>query len=200
MEARCWSDYLCPWCYVGQDRDRLLTELGVTVVHLPYELHPEIPPEGRTVRPDGRLAPTLDRVAEACAEVGLAFRRPTRMPNTRAALATAEWLRRHDPAAFAEVHRELFAAHFVRGEPIDDPAVIGAIVAGAGGDAAEVRRAVDDGRAGRYVDESMAAARGHGIASTPTWLVGELQIPGAVDPATVTRWVQRLTRPVPPSA
>ena len=20
MEATCWSDYLCPWCYVGQDR------------------------------------------------------------------------------------------------------------------------------------------------------------------------------------
>ena len=29
MEATCWSDYLCPWCYVGQQRDGLFAELGV---------------------------------------------------------------------------------------------------------------------------------------------------------------------------
>ncbi|MEO6987107.1 MAG: DsbA family protein, partial [Aquihabitans sp.] len=86
MDATCWSDYLCPWCYLGQHRDRLLVDLGVTVTHLPYELHPEIPPEGRAVRPDGRLRTTFDRVEAACDEAGMPFRRPTRMPNTRRAL------------------------------------------------------------------------------------------------------------------
>ena len=62
MEARCWSDYLCPWCYVGRASSATIEELGVEVVHLPYELHPEIPPEGRAVRPDGRLGPTFDRI------------------------------------------------------------------------------------------------------------------------------------------
>lgn len=193
MEATCWSDYLCPWCYLGQHRDRLLTDLGVTVTHLPYELHPEIPPAGRTVRPDGRLRTTFDRLEVACDEAGMPFRRPTRMPNTRRALETAEWVRRHRPDAFSAVHRGLFHAHFAAGDPIDDPAVIDDIVATAGADAVAVRDAVDDGRATAFVDEAMTDARAAGITSTPTWLVGgRLTIPGALDPDTVTRWVSRL--------
>lgn len=193
MDATCWSDYLCPWCYLGQHRDRLLTDLGVTVTHLPYELHPEIPREGRVVRPDGRLRTTFDRLEAACDEADMPFRRPTRMPNTRRALETAEWVRRHEPDAFADVHRGFFNAHFVTGDPIDDANVIDDIVAAGGADAAVVRRSVDAGKATPFVDESMAEARAAGITSTPTWLVGgRLTIPGALDPDTVTRWVSRL--------
>ena len=47
VEAVVWSDYLCPWCYVGRDRTAAIEDLGVQVTPLPYELHPEIPPEGR---------------------------------------------------------------------------------------------------------------------------------------------------------
>lgn len=193
MDATCWSDYLCPWCYLGQHRDRLLTDLGVAVTHLPYELHPEIAPEGRTVRPDGRLRTTFERLETACYEVGMPFRRPNRMPNTRRALETAEWVRQHEPDAFAEVHRRLFHAHFAVGDPIDDHDVIEDIVTAAGADAAEVRQAVDAGRAAPLVDASMAEARAAGITSTPTWLIdGRLTIPGALDPETVIRWVSRL--------
>ena len=192
MEATCWSDYLCPWCYVGQARDDLLGELGVTVVHRPYELHPEIGPEGRRIRPDGRLAPTLDRIEVACAEAGLPFRRPTRMPNTRRALATAEWVRTHEPDAFAAVHRAFFAAQFADGLPLDDPDVLDELVAGAGASAPSVRAAVDDGRADVLVTASMEQARAHGIASTPTWVLdGGFVLPGALDADTMRRWVSR---------
>ncbi len=198
MDAICWSDYLCPWCYLGQHRDRLLTDLGVAVTHLPYELHPEIPPEGRPVRADGRLRTTSDRLEAACAEVGMPFRRPTRMPNTRRALETAEWVRQYEPEAFSAVHLGLFDAHFATGDPIDDPEVIDDIVASAGTDAAAVRDAVDTGRAAPLVDASMKEARAAGIVSTPTWLVdGRLTIPGALDPHTVTRWVSRLIQRSP---
>src|SRR4051794_35519593 len=55
MEATAWSDYLCPWAYLGRDRTRLMRDLGVTVTVQAYELHPEIPAEGVAVRPGGRL-------------------------------------------------------------------------------------------------------------------------------------------------
>lgn len=192
MEAVCWSDYLCPWCYVGQARDPIFERHGVTVVHRPYELHPEIPAEGRRVRPDGRLSPTFDRIEEACDDAGMPFRRPTRMPNTRRALATAEWVRVEHLSAFAAVHRGLFAAHFVTGDPIDDQDVLDAIVTAAGADASSVRDAIESGRADLLVARSMDEAREKGVTSTPTWLVGELAIPGALDDATLDRWVSRL--------
>ncbi|MEZ5176976.1 MAG: DsbA family protein [Acidimicrobiales bacterium] len=193
MEVPCWSDYLCPWCYVGQDRAKLLEERGVTVVHLPYELHPEIPAEGRRVRPDGRLEATFDRIEAACAEAGMPFRRPERMPNTRRALEPAEGVRRRHPDSFASLHAALFHAQFATGEPIDDPDVLDRLVAEAGAPAAVVRAAVEAGDASAAVDESMANAREAGVASTPAWSLGEgFVVPGVPDRATFGRWIDRL--------
>jgi predicted DsbA family dithiol-disulfide isomerase len=193
MEARCWSDYLCPWCYVGQDRSRQLEGLGVTVHHLPYELHPEIGPNGRRVRPDGRLRATFDRVAAACEEAGLPFRAPRRMPNTRRALETAEWVRIHHPSAAGALHAALFHAHFAAGDPLDDPDLLDQLVDAAGAPPWSVRDAVDGGEAAPLVDASMAAARELGVTSTPTWVLDTgFVVPGALDRATLERWITRI--------
>lgn len=193
VEAVCWSDYLCPWCYVAQHRDDLLRRLGVEVVHLPYELHPEIGPEGRRVRPDGRLQHTFDRIAVECEAAGLPFRPPTRMPNTRRALETAELVRQRHPDAFAAVHRGCFAAQFATGHPLDDADVLDEIVDRAGAPVAEVRTAVDAGAGRELVEASMARARAAGVTSTPTWVIGDgFVVPGALDPATMERWVTKL--------
>lgn len=171
----------------------MLEERGATVVHLPFELHPEIPAEGRRVRPDGRLGPTFDRVEAECERAGLPFRRPTRMPNTRRALETAEWVRTHHPAAFSSLHAALFRAHFADGEALDDPSLLDHLVAASGAPADAVRRAVEEGQASAAVDASMTAARDLGIASTPSWVLGEgFVVPGVPERETMARWVDRL--------
>jgi predicted DsbA family dithiol-disulfide isomerase len=193
VEATCWSDYLCPWCYVGQDRSALVEALGVPVVHRPFELHPEIPPTGRPIRSGGRLGPTLARIASECDAIGMPFRAPTRLPNTRRALETAEWVRIHHPAAASAVHAGLFRAHFAEGLAIDDPDVIDQIVADAGAPAASVRDAIDRGAASPLVDASMAEARANGVSSTPTWVLdGGFVIPGAIDRPTLERWITKI--------
>src|SRR3954471_14887944 len=123
MHVLVWSDYICPWAYLGRDRTALLRSLGVAVTAQPYELHPDIAAEGRAVRPDGRLARVYSDIARQCAEVGMLFRAPTRVPNSRRALETAEVVRQLDRAAFAAVDDALFAAHFVDGDDIGDPDV-----------------------------------------------------------------------------
>ena len=85
MQVTVWSDYLCPWCYLGLDRTHLLTELGIDVVIRPYELHPEIPLVGRAINEGGRTAAVFDMVGRECATFGLPFRRPARSPNTASA-------------------------------------------------------------------------------------------------------------------
>ncbi len=194
MEATCWTDYLCPWCYVGQHRDAMLGGLGITITHLPFELHPEIGPEGRRIRPDGRLSATFDRIQAECDAANLPFRRPTRMPNTRRALETAEVVRRNHPNHFAAVHAGLFEAQFATGAPLDDPAVLDEVVTAAGAPARQVRAAVDGGAGSPWVETSMVEARHRGVTSTPTWVLGDgFVLPGALDPATMERWVTRLT-------
>lgn len=182
MHALLWSDYICPWCYVAQDRTALLGALGVQVEHLPYELHPEIPREGRDLRaarPGGRSDTLYSRIEAECAEVGLPFRRPTRVPNSRLALEVAEHVRLHQPAAFDALDAALFRAHFVDGWAIDDPAVLDTLLTEAGADADAVLAAAGDGRTRAAVDESMAAALEEGVAGTPAYLIdGRLLLPG----------------------
>jgi DSBA-like thioredoxin domain len=37
-----WFDFICPFCYIAQDRNRILRDAGVAVVDLPMQIHPEI--------------------------------------------------------------------------------------------------------------------------------------------------------------
>ncbi|HEX7361410.1 MAG TPA: hypothetical protein VF283_13050 [Bryobacteraceae bacterium] len=63
----------------------------------------------------------LEREAK---EAGLVLNWPSRLPNTRHALAAAEWVRRHQPEKFARFQKALFAAHFVSGEDLGNTAIV----------------------------------------------------------------------------
>jgi len=193
MDAVVWSDYLCPWCYLGQARTAQLEALGVSVTVLPYELHPDIPVEGWTF--EGRRGLGLyERLSAQCADAGLpSLARPFRLPNTRAVLAAAEWVRRHAPDAHATLHASLFHALFVAGEDLADPTVIDDLVAAAGADAQACRRAVDDGELDAALAQSRELADEAGVAGTPAWLIeGRLLIPGLQAPEYFDRMVARL--------
>jgi predicted DsbA family dithiol-disulfide isomerase len=188
-----WSDYLCPWCYLGLDREQQLVDLGLDVVIRPFELHREIPIGGRELRDGGRTAAVFDHVGRECEAVGLPFRRPARSPNTRAVLSAAEHVRRTQPEVFPALHRALFSAHFAEGRDIGDAAVVDEIIAACGGDPAPVRAAVDSGAAQAAVDASMAEAWDHEVTGTPAFLLPSgFVIPGVQDRETMARIAQRL--------
>ena len=196
MQALVWSDYICPWAYLGRDRTTLLRSLGVDVVPMPYELHPEIPPEGRTHRPEGRLAQVYAGIADECAVVGLPFRAPTRTPNSRRALATAEIVRIHEPAQFTAIDDALFRAHFVEGRDLGDAQVLDEIVTSVGLAPDDVRAEVDRGEGEAAVTASMVRAHANGVAATPAWLFGAdgegLVLPGVQPRELYERIVTRL--------
>lgn len=143
---------------------------------LPFELHPEIPSEGR---PLGRRAGEYyGRVAAECDAAGLPFVAPTRLPNTRRVLESAEWVRIHQPEVFGALHDRLFRAHFVDGDDIGDAATVDALLAVCGADASTARDAVDRGVMRPVVDTSIAKAFEAGVTGTPAWLVGDFVVPG----------------------
>jgi len=188
-----WSDYICPWAYLGRDRTAVLRSLDVDVSSMPYELHPDLPRGGRAVRADGRLGRVYRAIGRECEDVGMPFHPPVHVPNSRRALETAEVVRSLAPTAFTALDAALFAAHFVDGADIGDPDTIDQLVDQAGAPPDEVRALVEDGAGRAAVTASMAAAHDHGVAATPAWLFGgELVVSGVQPRELFERVVSRL--------
>jgi predicted DsbA family dithiol-disulfide isomerase len=171
-----WYDFLCPYCYVGQSRNAILARHQLDVIELPFQAHPDIPPSGSPVGPrNGPMYSNLERQAK---EAGLALNWPPRLPDTRHALAAAEWVRQHQPDHFTQFHKDLFAAHFVLGEDIGKPVVIDRHAADLGIDVEAFHIALADGSALTAVKESELLGRRHGVQGTPAWFLTQRLISG----------------------
>ena len=140
------------------------------------------------------MTPTrYDRLRSLFDEAGLDFSPPPRIPNTRRALATAEWVRRTQPSAFDALDRALYRAHFANGLFLGDPDVVDALVAESGADAAAVRAAVEAGDVADALRSARQAAWDAGVTGTPAWLLdNRLLVPGAQPRETIERIVRRL--------
>ncbi|MFI4997734.1 MAG: DsbA family protein, partial [Hyphomicrobiales bacterium] len=97
IEVAVTSDFICPWCLIGERRLRkaiasLPGEIEVSLAFRPFELNPDMPPQGRDrkayrVAKFGSLARSeaMDaQIAEIGREEGLAFNfdKMARTPST----------------------------------------------------------------------------------------------------------------------
>lgn len=180
-----WYDFLCPFCYVGQHRTAILVRHGLRVVELPFQAHPDIPPGGIPAGP--RTGPMYAMLEREAKEAGLPLHWPAHLPDTRPALAAAEWARRHQPSAFPQFHRDLFDAHFVLGEDIENRTVIDRHANEAGLDLAALNAALDDDSAAGAVTEAEMMGRKFGVQGTPAWLLGQRLIMGLLPAAEFER-------------
>lgn len=180
-----WFDLLCPFCYVGQQRNQILEQRGLHIVHLPFQIHPDIPPEGVEVGPrEGPMYAVLEREA---AQAGLPLHWPKRLPDTRMALAAAEWVRLNRPDVSDEFNRGLFAAHFALGEDLGDSAVIDRHAAESGVDVDALHAALADGSALAALADAEAIGAEFGVRSTPSWLIAGELVSGLLPPAEFER-------------
>jgi len=173
--------------------ERLQQEYAVEVVWEPFELHPDIPPDGIPMSDQMRLAraPSTERLRALAASAGIVMRPVSLIPNSRPALEAAEFAR--DAGCFDGFHRALFAALFADDENIGDIGVLVRLAeqVGMGGDA--IRSALTERRYRPRVDEKIAWARERGISSTPTFVFDDrFDIVGAQDYAVFESVAQRM--------
>lgn len=187
------SDVICPWCYLGKRRlERALAELDrpAEIQWLPYELNPDMPPEGmergayRERKFGAARAAQFDAQLTALGReegVPFAFDRQARTPNTR---------RAHQLIAFAAsegksdaVVEGLFKAYFEEGRDIGDEEVLGDVAAAAGIDRRTAVMAIRDAGLAAYVADLERQAAGLGIQGVPFFIVDQAwAISGAQPP------------------
>jgi predicted DsbA family dithiol-disulfide isomerase len=210
-----WSDVMCPWCVIGtRQLDVALAELGdevaATVRFHPFELNPDMPPEGEEQRAhimrkygrtDQEAAQGRERLREIAAGAGYSFDYtgagdppPAMMWNTRAAhklLVMA--LRDHGHLVQGRLKHALFDAHFQARRKIADPDVLADIAASVGIDRAQALAALADDELDAIVTAGEQQAWDWNITGVPAMIVnGKYLIPGAQDPATYASAVRRV--------
>lgn len=164
----------------------------VRTVHFP--LHPETPPEGRTLAElfAGRgidLDAAHSRMKALMDAEGLPYRRRTHTYNSRLAQELGKWADTQEGGD--RLHGALYAAYFVDGRNIGAPDTLAALAeeAGLAGDAA---RAALEARAFRgAVDADWARARAMGVTGVPTYAAGGYGVVGAQPYETLAALLRR---------
>jgi predicted DsbA family dithiol-disulfide isomerase len=168
-----YSDYVCPWCYIGWQRiEQLRREFDVQVEWRPFELHPETPKTGANlagrVGSSARARVYTENILGIAREAGIAMRMPVVVSNSHRALEAAEFAR--DRGGFEAMHAAMFRAYFEDARDIGDADVLCDIARGWGIDDQGLRQALADETYAARIDEITDAARGDEILSTPTFI------------------------------
>ncbi|MEY8801905.1 DsbA family oxidoreductase [Leisingera sp. XS_AS12] len=201
------SDVMCPWCIIGyRQLARALEETGTLhEIHWhPFELNPEMPPEGQNLREHiiekyGSTPEQSERSRAQMTELGaglgfdFAFADDMRMHNTFAAHQLLHWAgeqgRRH------ELKIALFAAHFTHRCNLSDPEVLADIAAETGLDRAEAVVVLTDGRFAETVREHEGFWLRQGVRGVPTVVIdSEHLLTGAQGTESYIRIFQHLSK------
>jgi len=141
---------------------------------VPFELHPEIPPEGRPraeVLPAAYMARAQEGVNRMAASVGLHLALHQRLINSRPTLQAAEFAR--EQGRFDAMHHDLLRAYWDEGQDVSDIKVLGQVALRAGVDVAGMEAAVKENRFGDYLDTRRAEAEDLGINGIPAHVIAD---------------------------
>ena len=141
---------------------------------MPFELHPEIPPEGRPrneVLPAAYMARAQAGVNRMADAVGLHLSLHERLINSRPTLQAAEFAR--EQGRFDAMHHELLKTYWGEGRDVSDMSVLRDVAARAGVDVAGMEAAISEDRFGDYLDARRSEAEELGINGIPAHVIAD---------------------------
>ncbi len=185
------SDFVCPWCFIGERRLRLalaqLREIPVELDWLPFQLNPWVPKNGMSrrdyrIRKFGSWELSLELDAEVV-EAGRAdglqfnFQNVERIPNTFDLHRVMQYAQREgDPNEFAI---RVMTAYFSQGIDLSDRSQVLALAVDTGLPARGVREILDGDAFTAEVTALETEARNSGTYAIPELRVGLHRLTGA---------------------
>ena len=162
--------------------EKLKQEFDIEAVLVHFPLHPETPPEGRSmaemyagrgVDPEA-MYQRMKRLMDA---EGLPYGRRTHTYNSRLAQELGKWADTQ-PGGEA-IHAALYRAYFVDARNIGDPAILVDIAASVGLSAERAREVIAERRFKDAVDADWAKSRQWGVTGVPTFVAARYGVVGA---------------------
>ena len=199
------SDVACPWCAIGlasveRAIERLGGEVEVKLTPEPFELNPDMPPEGDEVVPylarkygrtPEQVAETQARIRARGTAVGFAFGPREHVWNTFDAHRMLHWAGLEGRGV--ELKRELLRAYHGEGRNPAAPDVLVELAAKVGLDPARARAIVESDEFAREVREREEFWLRQGVAGVPFVVVNnKYAIEGAQPPEAFEEAFRRI--------
>ena len=193
-----FSDYICPFCYIGFETVRKLKpEFNFELEWRGFQIHPDWPAEGLAVDhvratgdPDSRRA-LWERISAMAEAVGFSMRPPAVLTNSRGALAATEFAR--ESGRDETLEERIYRAYFSEGMNIGDPVVVVKLAAEAGLDSSAVADAIKSPKYELRLKNNALAANQRGVNGVPTFFIGEYPLVGAQSPDAMRSILKRAT-------
>jgi predicted DsbA family dithiol-disulfide isomerase len=193
-----FSDYICPFCYVGfETMRRLKPEFDFQLEWRGFQIHPDWPPEGIPADKargagDGASRVALwERISAMADAVGFSIKPPAVLTNSRAALAATEFAR--ESGRDEALEERIYRAYFSEGLNIGDPAVVVKLATEAGLDSSAVADAIKSPKYELRLKNNALAANQRGVNGVPTFFIGEYPLVGAQSPDAMRSILKRAT-------
>jgi len=175
-----FSDYICPFCFVGKSRiDKLRSDFDVDVEWRGIEIHPETPMEGvpRYKIDTGFYSQLWTNVERLAEESGVEIRPPPILANSSLALIASEYTK--NERKFEAFHNAVFRAYWQEGKNIGDLKVLFAIAQELGLDPSALKAYINSGEWDGPIEANRRSASEFGVSGVPTFVVGRQLVVGA---------------------
>ena len=180
-----FSDYICPFCYVGHHRlMRLRDEYDLKINWCFIEIHPETSPEGEPVAsldyPSEQWNQLMQNLEAVAKEEGIAMAEHTFTTNSKDALLLSEAVKEQGREKFYALHEKLFTAFFVDSRNIGDRDILRELATECGIGSDVIEQAWQDKKYQQRILSNYHAAREHEIQAVPSFIFGERKLTGVV--------------------
>jgi predicted DsbA family dithiol-disulfide isomerase len=188
LKVTVYSDYICPFCYVGHHRLlRLRDSYNLKINWCFLEIHPETPKEGEPIDsldyPSEQWQKMLDNLKRIAAEENIPLSAINFITNSKDALLLSEAAKQCEREVFYKLHEKLFSAYFVDGKNIGDRKVLTAIAQSCDVDQAVIDSSWTDQRYQQRLLDNFNSARKHNIQSVPSFVFDDRVLTGVVTEA-----------------
>ncbi len=182
LKVIAYSDYICPFCYIGYHRiEKLKKEYNLAVEWRPFEIHPETPAWG-TLKEEMAvnkeylegLRAHIKRLAD---EDDLTLKFSDFLPNSRLALFISEFARKK--GKFEEFHKLVLEAYWFEGKDIGSIDLLLDLAESIGLDKNEIDLYLHTDEPFEILQKSLNEIRRIGINGVPAFIIENRLIFGA---------------------
>ena len=182
LKVIAYSDYICPFCYIGYHRiEQLKKEFNLDVEWRPFEIHPETPKGGALTGelpfPKEYLELAFANVKRLADEDGLTLKFSGKLPNSRLAIHISEFARKK--GIFGAFHKLVLEAYWLEGKDIGDKYLLLDLAESIGLDKKEIELYLRTDEPFKAVQQYLKELRRYGINGVPTFVIEDRLIVGA---------------------